>query len=66
MSEIIASPSTRRLARDNDVDIDALARRLGRTTIGPEDITGNAPAPAGAGGRQRLLGRGPQPLRPGE
>jgi pyruvate dehydrogenase E2 component (dihydrolipoamide acetyltransferase) len=49
MSEIIASPSTRRLARDNDVDIEALARRLGRTTIGPEDITGNA-APAGAGG----------------
>ncbi|MDR9427490.1 MAG: 2-oxo acid dehydrogenase subunit E2 [Salibaculum sp.] len=50
MSDIIASPSTRRLARDNDVDIEALARRLGRTTIGPEDITGPAAAPAGAGG----------------
>lgn len=50
MSEIIASPSTRRLARDNDVDIDALAKRLGRTTIGPEDITGSAPAPSGGGG----------------
>ncbi|HKL69809.1 2-oxo acid dehydrogenase subunit E2 [Salibaculum sp.] len=50
MSDIIASPSTRRLARDNDVDIEALARRLGRTTIGPEDITGNASAPAGGAG----------------
>ena len=50
MSDIIASPSTRRLARDNDVDIEALARRLGRTTIGPEDITCKAPAPAGPGG----------------
>ncbi|NBD29992.1 MAG: dihydrolipoamide acetyltransferase [Alphaproteobacteria bacterium] len=50
MSDIIASPSTRRLARDNDVDIDALAKRLGRTTIGPEDITGSAPASSGGGG----------------
>lgn len=38
MTEIIASPSTRRMARDQNVDIDALAKKLGRTTIGPEDI----------------------------
>ncbi|GGD25005.1 2-oxo acid dehydrogenase subunit E2 [Sinisalibacter lacisalsi] len=51
MSEIIASPSTRRLAREHDVDIQALATRLGRTTIAPEDITGagSAPAPAPGG-----------------
>ncbi len=47
MTDIIASPSTRRLALEKDVDIDALARRLGRTTIGPEDITGDAAPPAG-------------------
>jgi pyruvate dehydrogenase E2 component (dihydrolipoamide acetyltransferase) len=38
MTEIIASPSTRRMARDRNVDIDNLAKKLGRTTIGPEDI----------------------------
>jgi len=48
MTDIIASPATRRLAREKDVDITALANRLGRTTIGPEDIVGTAPAaPAG-------------------
>ena len=40
MSDTIASPSTRRLAREKAVDLDALARRLGRTTIVPEDIRG--------------------------
>ncbi len=49
MTEINASPSTRRLALQEGVDIEALADRLGRTTIGPEDITGNGPAPAGGG-----------------
>jgi pyruvate dehydrogenase E2 component (dihydrolipoamide acetyltransferase) len=47
MTEIIASPSTRRMARDQNVDIDSLAKKLGRTTIGPEDISaksGTAPA----------------------
>ncbi|MBB5514868.1 pyruvate dehydrogenase E2 component (dihydrolipoamide acetyltransferase) [Rubricella aquisinus] len=39
MSEIIASPSTRRLAREQGIDIDALGEKLGRSTIGPEDIT---------------------------
>lgn len=47
MTEISASPSTRRMARDRNVDIDDLARKLGRTTIGPEDIDAKAPA-AGA------------------
>jgi pyruvate/2-oxoglutarate dehydrogenase complex dihydrolipoamide acyltransferase (E2) component len=39
MTDIIASPSTRRLAREQNVDITDLAKKLGRTTIGPEDIT---------------------------
>ncbi|MBS1302057.1 2-oxo acid dehydrogenase subunit E2 [Loktanella sp. SALINAS62] len=38
MSDIIASPSTRRIARDKGVDIEALAQKLGRTTIAPEDL----------------------------
>jgi pyruvate dehydrogenase E2 component (dihydrolipoamide acetyltransferase) len=38
MSEISASPSTRKLAQAKGVDIDALAARLGRSTIGPEDL----------------------------
>ncbi len=46
MSEISASPSTRRLALERDVDIEALAKRLGRRTIGPEDIEGGSAAPA--------------------
>lgn len=44
MSDIIASPSTRRLAREKDVDLETLARKLGRTTIAPEDLGGPAPA----------------------
>lgn len=48
MTEIIASPSTRRMARDQHVDLDDLAKKLGRTTIGPEDIGAKAPtAPTG-------------------
>lgn len=50
MTDIAASPSTRRLALEKGVDLDALARRLGRTTIGPEDLDaapGTAVAPAG-------------------
>ena len=46
MTEIIASPSTRRMARDQQVDLDDLAKKLRRTTIGPEDISAKAPAPA--------------------
>jgi pyruvate dehydrogenase E2 component (dihydrolipoamide acetyltransferase) len=48
MTDIVASPSTRRLALEKGVDLDALAARLGRTTIGPEDL-GGAPAPAATG-----------------
>lgn len=38
MSDIIASPSTRRLALEKGVDIDALAQSVGRKTIAPEDL----------------------------
>ena len=48
MSDIIASPSTRRKALEQGVDLDARARALGRTTMGPEDLGSSAPAaPAG-------------------
>ena len=48
MSEVIASPSTRRMALEKGVDIDARARELGRTTLGPEDLgAASAKAPAG-------------------
>ncbi len=48
MSDVIASPSTRRKALEKGVDIDTRARELGRTTIGPEDLGAAAPAaPAG-------------------
>lgn len=47
MMDIAASPSTRRRALEKGVDLEALAGRLGRTTIGPEDLeAGTAPAPA--------------------
>ena len=51
MSDISASPSTRKLALQKGVDLEARARKLGRTTIGPEDIDSAAapPSPAGAG-----------------
>jgi pyruvate/2-oxoglutarate dehydrogenase complex dihydrolipoamide acyltransferase (E2) component len=45
MTDIIASPSTRRLAREKGVDIAEHARKLGRTTIAPEDLDRTA-APA--------------------
>lgn len=48
MSDIIASPSTRRRALEQGVDIDALGRKLGRTSIAPEDLAGGG-APAAAG-----------------
>lgn len=47
MSDTIASPSTRRLALEKGVDIDDLAKKLGRTTIAPEDITGSANSAGG-------------------
>ena len=36
MSDIRTSPSTRKLALERGIDIEALARNLGRSTIGPE------------------------------
>jgi len=50
MSEVIVSPSTRIHALRRGVDIDALAARLGRTTITRDDldrIDGPAPTPSG-------------------
>jgi pyruvate dehydrogenase E2 component (dihydrolipoamide acetyltransferase) len=48
MSHISASPSTRKLALQKGVDLEAQAKRLGRTTIGPEDLEG-APTQAASG-----------------
>ena len=50
MSDIRTSPSTRKLALERGIDIEALARNLGRSTIGPEDLSGGkskAAAPTG-------------------
>jgi len=48
MSNVTASPTTRKLAHGMGVDLNALAKRLGRTAIGPEDLeSGGPPAPAG-------------------
>lgn len=49
MTEVIAAPSVRSLAREKGIDIEKLARDLGRTTIAREDLSGGAaPAPAAA------------------
>lgn len=39
MPEIVASPSTRALAREKGIDLDQLGRDLGRTTLAREDLT---------------------------
>lgn len=49
MTDVIASPSTRRKALQQGVDIDARARALGRTTLGPEDLGAQPTASAVAG-----------------
>ena len=53
MSKVVASPAVRALARQQGVDLEALSARLGRTTLGREDVVGQgAPAagsPTGAG-----------------
>ena len=49
MSDIIASPSTRRKALEKGVDLSARARELGRTTLGPEDLSAVAAPTASAG-----------------
>ena len=48
MAEVIASPSVRKLAADRGVDLAALARDLGRETIGREDVMGTVSASSGA------------------
>lgn len=52
MVQAIASPSTRRLARQNGIDLDALAADLGTNTVTRADLersTGPAPAPPRSG-----------------
>jgi len=39
MSDVIAAPSVRALAREKNIDLDKLARELGRTTIAREDLS---------------------------
>ncbi|MFT6074568.1 MAG: pyruvate dehydrogenase E2 component (dihydrolipoamide acetyltransferase) [Yoonia sp.] len=41
MTDVIAPPSVRALAREKGVDLEKLARDLGRTTIAREDVTGD-------------------------
>ncbi|TVP71718.1 MAG: dihydrolipoamide acetyltransferase [Rhodobacteraceae bacterium] len=49
MSDVIASPTTRRMALEKGVDLDARARELGRRTMGPEDLGASASVNAPAG-----------------
>ncbi len=49
MSDIIASPTVRRLAREKGVDLETRARSLGRRTLGAEDLEGPAPGAEGGG-----------------
>jgi len=45
----VASPSVRKLALEKGVDLDALAKRLGRDTIGREDILSGGSRTTGGG-----------------
>lgn len=47
MTDVIASPSVRALARSQGIDLEALARDLDRTTIAREDLEGGAKPDAG-------------------
>ena len=49
MSDIIASPSTRRKALEKGVDLNTRAKELGRTTLGPEDLSAIVAPAASAG-----------------
>ncbi|MFC6658777.1 E3 binding domain-containing protein [Roseibium salinum] len=40
MSDVIAPPSVRALARQKGIDIEKLARDIGRTSIAREDVEG--------------------------
>ena len=50
MSDIIAPPSVRALARQKGIDLEKLAKDLGRTSIAREDLEGGKPAVGPAGG----------------
>ena len=44
MTDVVAAPSVRALAREKGVDLEKLARDTGRTTITREDLDGGTPA----------------------
>ena len=47
MLDVIASPSVRALALEKGIDIEKLARDLGRQSIAREDLNGKTPMPRG-------------------
>ena len=49
MSDIIAPPSVRALARQKGIDLEKLAKDLGRTSIAREDLEGGKPVAGSAG-----------------
>lgn len=49
MSDVIAPPSVRALALQKGIDLEKLARDLGRTTIAREDLDGGKPSAGPAG-----------------
>ena len=49
MSDITAPPSVRALARQKGIDLEKLAKDLGRTSIAREDLEGGKPAAGSAG-----------------
>ena len=49
MSDIIAPPSVRALAREKGIDLEDLSKKLGRTSLAREDLEGGRTAPAPAG-----------------
>lgn len=49
MTDVVAAPSVRALAREKGVDMEKLARDTGRTTIAREDLDGASPAATKAG-----------------
>ncbi len=46
MTDVIAAPSVRALAREKGIDLEKLAHDLGRTTIAREDLSGGGQIPA--------------------
>jgi len=50
MSDVIAPPSVRALALQKGIDLEKLARDLGRSSIAREDLEGGKPAAGPAGG----------------